>query len=166
MSSTLAPPPLSAPAPPLAVRRRRSRRRAWSLVSVVVVALGFLLYKGLASATTFFYTADQAVHLKANLGTTRFNLEGTVVPGTVRRSGNSVAFSVSNNGVVVPVVNSGYPPQLFQPGIPVVLEGSFNGSTFDSDLIMVKHSSDYAAAHPDRVRSYVGQNGTSGKGGG
>ena len=136
------------------------------MVTVVVVALGFLLYKGLASATTFFYTADQAVHMKASLGTTRFNLEGTVVPGTVRRDGNSVAFSVSNNGVVVPVVNSGYPPQLFQPGIPVVLEGNFNGATFDSDLIMVKHSSDYVAAHPDRVRSYVGQNGTSSKGGG
>ena len=135
-------------------------------MTIVVVALGFLLYKGLASATTFFYTADQAVHMKASLGTTRFNLEGTVVAGTVQRTGDSVAFSVANNGVVVPVVNSGYPPQLFQPGIPVVLEGSFNGSTFDSDLIMVKHSSDYSAAHPNRVRNYVGKTGTSGKGGG
>lgn len=166
MSSTLAPAPVGAPVPPLAERRRRSRRRAWLLVTVVVVALGFLLYKGLASATTFFYTADQAEHMKASLGTTRFNLEGTVVPGSVRRSGDSVAFAVSNNGVVIPVVNSGYPPQLFQPGIPVVLEGSFSGSTFDSDLIMVKHSADYVAAHPNRVRNYVGKNGSSGKGGG
>ena len=161
MSSTLAPPSLGAPVPPLAVRRRRSRRRAWVLVTVVVLALGFLLYKGLAGATTFFYTADQAVHMRTSLGGTRFNLEGTVVPGSVRRRGDSVAFSVSNNGVVVPVVNSGYPPQLFQPGIPVVLEGSFSGSTFDSDLIMVKHSSTYTAAHPERVKTFVGKGGTT-----
>jgi cytochrome c-type biogenesis protein CcmE len=166
LSTTLSTAPASHPAPPLAVRRRRSRRRAWLLVGVVLVALGVLLYKGLSSATTFFYTADQAVHLKASLGTTRFNLEGTVVPGTVRRDGNSVAFSVSNHGTIVPVINRGYPPQLFQPGIPVVLEGRFSGSTFDSDLIMVKHSSDYVAAHPDRVSNYVGKTGTPAKGGG
>jgi len=132
------------------------------LVSVVVIALGFLLFKGLEGATTFFYTADQAVHMKAKLGTTRFNIEGTVVRGSVHRVGDSVEFSISNNGVTVPVSNTGYPPQLFQPGIPVVLEGAFRGDTFDSDLIMVKHSADYVAAHPQRVKSYVGQNGSGG----
>ncbi|HUZ43096.1 MAG TPA: cytochrome c maturation protein CcmE [Acidimicrobiales bacterium] len=161
MTSTLSAPPSRPPVPPLSERRRRSRRRAWSLISVVVVALGFLLFKGLEGATTFFYTADQAVHMKAKLGSTRFNIEGTVVRGSVHRVGNSVDFSISNNGVTVPVSNTGYPPQLFQPGIPVVLEGAFSGSTFDSDLIMVKHSADYVAAHPQRVKSYVGKNGTS-----
>lgn len=152
MTSTLSAPPSRPPAPPLSQRRRRSRRRAWALISVVVAALGFLLFKGLEGATTFFYTADQAVHMKAKLGTTRFNIEGTVVRGSVHRVGNSVDFSISNNGVTVPVSNTGYPPQLFQPGIPVVLEGAFSGSTFDSDLIMVKHSASYAAAHPDRLK--------------
>lgn len=145
------------PLPPLTVRRRRSRRRAWALIGVVVVALGFLLFKGLDGATTYFYTADQAVHLKARLGTSRFDIEGTVVRGTVHRVGDGVDFTIENAGVSVPVVNVGYPPQLFQPGIPVVLEGYFNRNTFDSNLIMVKHTSDYVAAHPQRVKNFVGK---------
>jgi len=164
VTSTLSAPPSRPPTPSVSERRRRSRRRAWALITVVVVALGFLLFKGLEGATTFFYTADQAVHMKAKLGTIRFNIEGTVVRGSVHRVGNSVDFSISNNGVTVPVSNTGYPPQLFQPGIPVVLEGAFSGNTFDSDLIMVKHSADYVAAHPQRVKSYVGKNGTGGSG--
>jgi cytochrome c-type biogenesis protein CcmE len=140
--------------------RPPSRRRAWVLVLVIAAALIFLLVKGLAGATTYFYTTDQAVHLRAQLGTTRFRIEGTVVSHTVVRHGDQVDFTISNHGVSVPVVNTGYPPQLFQPGIPVVLEGQFRGDTFDSDLIMVKHSADYVAAHPGRVRDFVGKHGT------
>jgi cytochrome c-type biogenesis protein CcmE len=40
---------------------------------------------------------------------------------------------------------------MFKPGIPVVLEGRFDGDTFASDRIMVKHSEDYVAKHPSRV---------------
>ena len=145
--------------PPLALRRRRSRRRAWALVLVVAAALGLLLAKGLAGATTYFYTADQAVHMRAQLGDTRFRIEGTVVPGSVRRAGNQVDFTIANNGVEVPVADTGYPPQLFQPGIPVVLEGQFDGAVFASDLIMVKHTATYVAAHPKRVQNFVGRNG-------
>jgi cytochrome c-type biogenesis protein CcmE len=33
-----------------------------------------------------------------------------------------------------------------------VLEGHWQGATFQSDLIMVKHSEQYKAKHPDRVQ--------------
>ena len=161
---TATPPPVAPRVPPLDVRRRRARRRAWALVVVVVAALGFLLAKGLAGATTYFYTADQAVHLRPQLGDTRFRIEGTVVPGSVQRSGDHVDFSIASKGVHVAVQNTGYPPQLFQPGIPVVLEGQFRGATFVSDLIMVKHTATYSAAHPQRVRHFVGKTGTGNTG--
>jgi cytochrome c-type biogenesis protein CcmE len=57
------------------------------------------------------------------------------------------------------VHNTGSPPQLFQPGIPVVVVGHFDsasGSTFLSDQIMVKHSADYIAQHPNRVKASNG----------
>ncbi|HZU72165.1 MAG TPA: cytochrome c maturation protein CcmE [Acidimicrobiales bacterium] len=133
------------------------RRRAWVAVLVALGAIGFLLAKGLGSATEYFLTADQAVHQRATLGAERFRIEGTVVPGTVTSAGRQVRFDIENAGVRVAVVNTGYPPQLFQPGIPVVLEGYFSGSTFESDLIMVKHSADYVAKYPARVRQFVGR---------
>ena len=58
---------------------------------------------------------------------------------------------VTAGATTVPVDNSGSPPQLFQPNIPVIAVGHFSGGTFVSDQIMVKHSANYIAAHPGRV---------------
>lgn len=155
-------------------RPRAGRRRAWVAVAVVVAAIGWLLAKGLGNATVYFFTADQAAAKASALGAPRFRIEGTVLPGTVSEQSGAVRFCIANAGVRVAVRNTGYPPQLFQPGIPVVLEGHFGaapvaaageatcpgGTTapvFDSDLIMVKHSSVYRAQHPNRVANYVGK---------
>jgi cytochrome c-type biogenesis protein CcmE len=110
-----------------------------------------LVIRGLGNATVYFKTADEAVAARAKLGSQRFRIEGTVQPGVVQ-VGQNVAFVIANNGVNVNVLHSGGAPQLFKPGIPVVLEGHFmaNG-VFASDLIMVKHTSSYDAKHPERV---------------
>lgn len=144
------------PVPPAApvVRRRAllgNRRRQVAAGVVIAGAIGFLLFQGLGNATEYFKTADQAVADKAQLGSRQFRIEGTVL-ADVRRVGNGTDFSITANNVVVPVVDDHEPPQLFKPGIPVVLEGHWAGNVFASDLIMVKHTASYAAAHPDRLK--------------
>lgn len=144
------------PPAPRIVRRRSflgSRRRQAIAILVIAGAVAFLLFQGLGSATEYFKTADQAVADRASLGTRQFRIEGTV-DSDVRRVGNLTSFSITANRVTVPVLDSKEPPQLFKPGIPVVLEGHWaaTGPVFHSDLIMVKHSASYAAAHPDRLR--------------
>ncbi|MBV9412327.1 MAG: cytochrome c maturation protein CcmE [Acidimicrobiia bacterium] len=131
--------------------RTQSRKRLIIVGLVVLAALGFLVVRGLGNATLYFRTADEAVAQKQQLGTKRFRIEGNVVAGTVRNAGHATAFNIESKGVVVPVSHQGDPPELFKPGIPVVLEGHFQGETFDSDRIMVKHSEDYIAQHPNRV---------------
>jgi len=131
------------------------RRRLWLAGAVVVAALGFLVFQGLGNATVYFRTADEAVAQRDSLGTRRFRIEGAVVPDTISESRGRVAFRIANNGVQVPVMHDGDPPEMFQPGIPVVLEGHFGGETFESDRIMVKHSEDYIAENPDRVAKTV-----------
>ena len=131
--------------------RSQNRRRLIIVGLVVLAALGFLVVRGLGNATLYFRTADEAVAQKQQLGTKRFRIEGTVVAGTVKEQSNRVAFNIESKGVVVPVSHQGDPPELFKPNIPVVLEGNFQGDTFDSDRIMVKHSEDYIAQHPNRV---------------
>jgi cytochrome c-type biogenesis protein CcmE len=128
-----------------------SRRRQIVAFGIIAAALGVLVFRGLGNATVYFKTADEAVAARAKLGSQRFRIEGTVQPGVVQ-VGQNVAFVIANNGVNVNVVHSGGAPQLFKPGIPVVLEGHFmpNG-VFASDLIMVKHTSSYDAKHPERV---------------
>lgn len=117
----------------------------------MVLALGFLLFQGLGEATLYFRTADEAVAQRESLGDRRFRIEGTVVPGSVQSSDTDVAFRIAGNTSEVAVVHEGDPPELFKPGIPVVLEGHFSGDHFASDRIMVKHSESYVAEHPERV---------------
>ena len=128
-----------------------TRRRLWLAGGVVIAALAFLVVQGLGNATLYFRTADEAVAQRESLGTRRFRIEGNVVPGSVRQSGEEVAFTIASKGVTVPVLHQGDPPEMFKPGIPVVLEGRFDGDHFASDRILVKHSETYVADHPDRV---------------
>jgi cytochrome c-type biogenesis protein CcmE len=130
-----------------------SRRRQVIAFGVIVAALVVLIFQGLGNATVYFKTADEAVAQRVKLGTHRFRIEGTVQPD-VRQVGQDVSFVIANNGVSVPVIHHGDPPQLFKTGIPVVLEGRFApDGHFASDRIMVKHTENYVAKHPDRVHT-------------
>jgi cytochrome c-type biogenesis protein CcmE len=148
----------AAPAPE---RRSRPRHRLRLIVvfAVLVGAVVFLLFEGLGSSLNYFDTVGQALAQKHQLGTSTIRLEGTVVPGSVTRTDSGANFSVSEGSQVVPVENEGSPPGLFQANIPVVVVGHFasgSSTTFLSNQIMVKHSADYIASHPDRVRAANG----------
>jgi cytochrome c-type biogenesis protein CcmE len=126
--------------------RRRARRRWLPLVvlAVVVLGIGALVYKGLDDATLYFRNADEAVAQRDELGTKRFRLQGTVV-GEPTFEGDEVAFEVAYNGVSVAVAHTGSPPDMFRPGIPVVVEGQWVDGTdvFAGDRILVKHDESY-----------------------
>jgi cytochrome c-type biogenesis protein CcmE len=145
------------------VRRRSSRkkkRKVRLIVAGVVLvgAFAFLLIEGLSNSLNYFETVNQAVAQRATLGSTTFRLEGLVVPGTIHATSTGVNFTVESSGVSEAVIETGEPPQLFQPNIPVVLVGHFSGSIFASDQIIVDHSAQYIAKYPSRVRA---PNGTS-----
>ena len=46
----------------------RRSKRVWAALAVVVGAVGFLMWQGLGNATVYFYTADEAVEEKGELG--------------------------------------------------------------------------------------------------
>jgi cytochrome c-type biogenesis protein CcmE len=120
----------------------------------LAAVVGFIAVRSLGASTLYYKTADEAVADKASLGTRRFRIEGTVLDGTVRASGKVTRFVIAEKGTRVDVVHDGDPPELFQPGIPVVLEGYWAGDHFASDRIMVKHSEQYKEKNPSRVKDY------------
>lgn len=144
-----------APELDLTPRTSAPRGRRGLIASVVLVAivgaLAFVAVKALGEASLFFLNADEAVEQRGDLGTDRFRLHGTVVDGTVDETDDGVAFAVEFNDVDVAVVHEGDPPELFQPDIPVVLEGNWEGEVFASDRILVKHTSEYEAENEERL---------------
>ena len=136
--------------------RRRRRRRVPNaiLLSVAAAAAVFVLVKFLTSATMYFCDADQ-VGVKAECsGAKRFRVRGAVVAGTVKPTSSGVNFDITLNDRTIHVEHQGNPPDLFQEGIQVVVEGKLvpgNSNTFASDQLLVKHSEEYRTKNPGRV---------------
>jgi cytochrome c-type biogenesis protein CcmE len=145
--------------PSLPAPRRRRSKRLWAVFALLAAAFVFLLIEGLGSSLNYFDTVDQALAHRATLGTTTFRLEGTVVQGTIHSTAGGTNFAISEGDHTVQVANTGSPPQLFQSNIPVVVVGHFTSVTsmdFVSNSILVKHSANYIAKYPNRVRAKNG----------
>ncbi len=134
--------------------RTQRRRSPWTVALLVLLlgALSFVVFRGLTDATLYFYNADEAVERQDDLGDRRFRLQGEVQDDVVETDAGA-RFTIAFNGVSVVVDHVGDPPDLFRPGIPVVLEGRWAGGVFASDRMLVKHSEEYKAENPDRVPS-------------
>lgn len=132
------------------------------MIALVMVGAVVGLVWNLASGSLFFYNADEAVARRADLGTERFTLQGAPIGCSItdgfRGDEPVVAFSVAFGGEAVDVVHFGDPADLFQPGVPVVLDGRWveeaaavdgfpavadDGWHFASDRMRVKHDNDY-----------------------
>lgn len=141
-------------APPAHGRSKRRIRPRYVVVGAILVgAFAFLAFKGLTNSLNYFDTVDEAMAQKAALGSQTFRLEGLVQPGSVERTATGVDFVASGSKYKVVVHNTGNPPQLFQPDIPVVVVGHFDGAVFLSNQIIVDHSSQYIEEYPNRVRA-------------
>lgn len=115
--------------------------------AVLLVGVLVVLMVNLSSALVYFNTPSEV--LARDGGEARLRLGGRVVPGTVVAGGATVTFSVEDCDVSVTVIHTGVPPQLFQEGIGVVLEGEWTGDTFESDTMLVKHDEQYRTDYED-----------------
>jgi cytochrome c-type biogenesis protein CcmE len=130
------PPARPAPPPP---------RRLRYLVAggICLAAVAYLVFVGLSKNIVYFRTVSEAVSERSSEGGARLRMAGAVVAGSVERRDDGVAFELTEGGEVASVLHRGDPPELFKYGAPVVCEGRWQGTTFDSDRIMIKHGSEY-----------------------
>ena len=125
-------------------------KRYWRFLvpaGAIVVALVFLIVT-LSSNLVFFKTPTE-VMLEAADPDTRLRLGGQVAAGTVSQSAETVSFAVCDGRVAVDVLHQGAPQELFREGIGVVLEGTWDGATFHSDTMLIKHDEQYRTEEGD-----------------
>ena len=138
---------LSPRATPEEPARRRSGRRWFPILvlALVVVAGGVIVTQFLTSAVDEVGTRDGCNADR------RIRLQGTVDEGSVTKVGNATAFTISFNGVTMPVVYDGEPGGIFKECIPVVVHGVIVDDTLQGDQVEVKHSEEYVAVNDERV---------------
>jgi len=122
--------------------------RYWRFVipaAALAVVLVVLLVN-LSSNLVFFRTPTEVLE-EATVGTERMRVGGQVVAGSVvvttAVDGDLVSFDVTDGRQAIAVVHSGAPQELFSEGIGVVIEGTWDGTVFHSDTMLVKHDEQY-----------------------
>ena len=131
---------------------RIRRARIAIALAAILVGIGWVAIKGLASSLVYYQTpTDMLAKGHAAIGE-RARLGGYVLPGSVQRGGNLIKFVVSDGSARMTVVDTGGVPSLFKAGQGVVLEGSLgNDGAFHADTALVKHSSDYRPPQPGQT---------------
>ncbi len=123
-------------------------------IAIVVIVLGVILFGGLDENLVYYLTPSEAIEQRADFPDgERFRLGGQVSEGTIEQADGGVTFVVTDGGQSIRVTHTGVPPQLFQEGIGVVVEGSWAGDHFESNNLIVKHDEEYRS--PDGEGAYV-----------
>lgn len=135
---------------------KRYRLLALAVLGVSLVLLAVLFIGNINGNLVYFLTPDEALEQKADFADgRRLQIGGLVAENSVERGADGLQFLVVSGteagAAAVPVAFEGSPAQLFRAGIGVVLEGSWNGGTFDADTMIVKHDENYQAPDADQA---------------
>lgn len=114
-------------------------------VIALIVAMTLI---GLDENLTYYLYPTEAVDRRAEFAEgERFRLAGMVVEGTLER-GEVYRFQVTDGGATIPVRLHNSPPPLFAEGVPVLLDGSWSGETFEAGEALIRHDENYRIPEP------------------
>ena len=110
-------------------------------VVALVVAMTFA---GLNDNLTYYLYPTEAIDQRGDFPDgTRFRLAGLVVPDSLKESGNTLRFEVTDGGETIDVILEGTPPSLFDDAIPVLVEGAWDEGVFVADKALIRHDENY-----------------------
>lgn len=109
--------------------------------AVAAIVVLIVLLVNLSSSLVYFVTPTELI--AEGPGEGRSRLGGQVEAGSVVQTADTVSFRVTDGREAVAVIHDGAPQQLFQEGIGVVVEGSWDGEVFHSDTMLVRHDEQY-----------------------
>lgn len=125
------------------------KKLVYSIAGIVVLGLaGFFIYRSINSSLVYFVLPSEYAANPNDYVGKRIRLGGIVESNSIKFDDKSLElkFVVTDSINSYPVSHYGAPPQLFKENTGVVIEGKFDGDTFKSDEVLVKHSEVYTPA--------------------
>lgn len=124
------------------------KRLFYSVAGVALLGVaGFFIYQALASSLVYFIVPSEYAAAPEKYDG-RIRLGGIVEAKSIKFDNERLEldFNVTDGLQTYPVRHSGAPPELFKADTGVVVVGNFDGGTFVSNEVLVKHSSEYRPA--------------------
>lgn len=111
----------------------------------VVALVVTLMFTSLSSGLTYYLYPSEAVAQRADFPDgTSFRLAGQVVSGSIAEDGLVTSFMVTDGAADIPVDLDGRVPPLFADGVPVLVEGAWQGERFAAREALIRHDENYS----------------------
>jgi len=138
---------------PEEVSSRPRKRLPWSFLIAGIAILGavsYLVYANTQANAVYYMTVSELKSCTSVACTTQsVRVAGVVQAGTIVRNDQTqtVHFVITQGVQALPVVYSGIVPDIFRPGIEVVVEGHYSGhGAFQALILLTKCPSKFQAA--------------------
>src|SRR5438477_10405209 len=116
-------------------------------IAIIVVSLGYLAYTGVQQSKSYYITIKELRQFDNGVYSKRLRVAGNVQPGSIKRAGTRVEFTLVEQGNTLPVVYNGTeaPPDTFKDDAQALAEGSFGrDGVFHATQLQAKCASKYA----------------------
>jgi cytochrome c-type biogenesis protein CcmE len=124
----------------------KPRHKRLAAIGGGIVALGIaaaLVLAAFQKNLVFFFTPSQVAANEAPQGRS-FRIGGMVVPGSLKREGVNVEFTVTDTAKSMRVTYRGQLPDLFREGKGVVAQGQLGADgMFRASEVLAKHDENY-----------------------
>lgn len=123
-----------------------SRKKIFTSAAVLLILSGlvYTLWGGLEENLVYFVTPSELLAKGEKAVGNPVRLGGVVSPDSIHFEANLLSFQITDDHRSVPVVTTKTPPQMFQEGMGVVVEGALQSDgKFNAERLMVKHGNEY-----------------------
>lgn len=134
---------------------RKQHRLSLILASLILLgaAIGLISY---ALKDSFAYFTTPSDIISGKITAKRLRLGGLVEAGSLKKTGLTAEFKVTDGKSTLPVIYKGVLPDLFREGQGVVAEGVVIDGLFRADTVLAKHDEKYI---PKEVSNALKQSG-------
>lgn len=128
-------------ATPVTTRKSRSNPKLLVVATVLMLAVGFLVFNAMGSSMAYFQTVAELRASGRDLTGERVRVGGDVVPGSIERTGleDELRFTITDGTQTMDMVYSDIVPDIFKEDVEVVAEGSVNADgVFVAETLLTK----------------------------